>query len=63
LAVLVLVVGYTTSLAISFHPVSGSGNDIDLGALPLKTLTSAETYYVGRDSESFVGITNTDVVF
>jgi hypothetical protein len=39
---------------------SGYGNDWDSGAVALKTLTSAKTYYVGWDSESFVGIANTN---
>ena len=38
--------------------VNSDGNDIDNGAVAIKTLTSNETYYVGWDGESFVGIAN-----
>ena len=35
-------------------------NNIAVGAVTLKTLTSAETYYIGWDGESFVGIATAD---
>ena len=38
-------------------------NNIAVGAVTLKTLTSAETYYVGWDGESFVGIATADGLF
>eukprot|EP00956_Cyclotella_meneghiniana_P000874 scaffold1007_cov23-Cyclotella_meneghiniana.AAC.2 len=44
---------------IMWH-VTGAGNDIDNGAVAVRTLKSDETYYVGWDGESFVGIASED---
>ena len=38
--------------------VTDAGNDIDDGAVAIRTLSSDKAYYVGWDGESFVGIAN-----
>jgi hypothetical protein len=42
--------------------VVASGNDIDDGAVKILTLKTHQSYYVGWNGESFIGIANSDVV-
>jgi hypothetical protein len=48
---------------VFWHVSGGSDNDTSDGAVSVMTLTTHQSYYVGFDGDSFVGVTREDEEF